>query len=230
MDKLAGGDGKDEASSTVLSQMADGSNATTASPTALDLLVNGSNAPPESTTALDLSVNVSNTTREGEAMAAGAVGNNDTPMGNNAAGDSSIPPIQQSTLFLHLRGGVGSEQPMITDASVQNGSNVLSKVEDRIGRTPQVSCLPAASNARALSSLSAVAACWSTSATANVGGTGIAVVALAATTPITVQDARLPGADKNCVRQSPLARRALVNSFLSEATEAAQTVDVATVD
>ena len=65
---------------------------------------------------------------------------------------------------------------------------------------------------------------------ANVGGTGIAVAASAATTAITNQDACIPGADKNCIRQSPLARRALVNSFLSEATEAAQTVDVATVD
>ena len=48
---------------------------------------------------LDLSVDVSDATREGEAVAAGTVGDNDTPIGNDAAGDSSIPPMQQSTLF-----------------------------------------------------------------------------------------------------------------------------------
>ena len=98
-DESAGEDGEDEASSTALSRTADGSDATTASPTALDRLVDGSNASPASTIALDLSVNVSNATREGEAAAAGTVGDNDTPVGNDATGDYSIPPMQQATLF-----------------------------------------------------------------------------------------------------------------------------------
>jgi hypothetical protein len=83
--------------STALSHTADGSSATTTSPTALDRLVDGSNAPPASTTVLDSSVDGSVATREGEAAAAGAVSNDDTPVGNDAVGDSSIPPMRQST-------------------------------------------------------------------------------------------------------------------------------------
>ena len=96
--------------------------------------------------------------------------------------------------------------------------------------TPQASCSPAVTNARALSSLSAAAARWSTSALADVGGLGIAIAALAATPAIANQDACIPGADKNCVGQSPLVGRTLAILFLSVATEAAQTVDAATVD
>ena len=229
-DESAGGDDEDEASSTALSRTADRSDATTASPTTLDRLVDGSDAPPASITALDSSVDGSDATREGEAAAAGAVGDDDTPVGNDAAGDSSIPPMRQSTLFSHFRRGVGSEQPTTTAASVRNGSNVSTEIEDGLGTTPQVSCPPAALNARALSSLSAAAARRSTSATADVGGSGIAVADSAATTAIADQDARVPGADENCVGQSPLAGRALVNSFLSVAAEAAQTVDAAKAD
>ena len=173
---------------------------------------------------------MSDATREGEATAAGAVCDDDTPVGNDATGDSSIPPMQQSTFLLHFRQSVRSKQPMTMAGLVKNGSNVLSKVEVRIGTTLQVSCPPAALNARASSSLSTVAARQSTSATTEEGGTEIAVAALAATVAITNQDARVPGADKNCVGQSLLAGHTLVNSFLSEAAEAPQTVDAAMVD
>ena len=126
---------------------------------------------------------------------------------------------------------MGSEQPTITAALVQNGSNVSSEVEDGIGKTPQVIYPPAALNARASSSPLAAAARRSTSATAGVGGSGIAVADLAATTAISDQDAHVLGAgDKNCVGQSLLAGCALVNSFLSVAAEAAQMVDVTTAD
>ncbi len=224
------GEDVDDPSPTALSRTADGSDATTASTTALGHLVDGSDAPPASATALYSSVDGSDVTREGEAVAAGAVGDDDTPVGNGATGDSSIPPMRKSTLFSYFRRGVGSEQLSTTAASVRNGSNVSTEVEDGIGTTPQVSCPPAASNARASSSLSAAAARRSTSAPAVVGGLGSAVAAPAATPAIADQDACVPGADENCVGQSPLAGIALANSFLSVAAEAAQTVDAATAD
>ena len=96
-DESVGDNNKEEASSTDLSHTADGSSATTTSPTALDRLVDESDAPPASTTVLDSSVDDSAATREGEAAAAGAVSNDDTPVGNDAMGDSSIPPMRQST-------------------------------------------------------------------------------------------------------------------------------------
>ena len=68
------------------------------------------------------------------------------------------------------------------------------------------------------------------SATAVVGGLGIAVAASAATTAIGNWDVGVPGADENWVGQSPIAGRALLKSFLSVAAEAAQTVDAATAD
>ena len=113
---------------------------------------------------------------------------------------------------------------------VRNGSNVLTEIEDGIGTTPQVSCPPAALNATTSSSLSAAAACWSTSATANIGGSEIAVADTAMMTAIADRDARVPEVDEKCVRQSPLAGRALVNSFLSVAAEAVQTVDATMAD
>jgi len=64
----------------------------------------------------------------------------------------------------------------------------------------------------------------------NVGGSGIAVADSAMTTAIADRDARIPGADEKCVRQSPLAGRALVISFLSVAAEAAQMVDATMAD
>ncbi len=67
--------------------------------TALNLPVDGSNAPPASTTTLGVPVGGSDAMREGELVAAGALGEEETPIGNGAMGDSSIPPIQQSTLY-----------------------------------------------------------------------------------------------------------------------------------
>ena len=99
LDALADGNEDNGASPTALGWMANGSNATNASTTALNLLVDGSNAPPASTTTLGVPVGGSDATREGELAAAGAVGEEETPVGNSAMGNSSIPPMRQSTLY-----------------------------------------------------------------------------------------------------------------------------------
>jgi hypothetical protein len=155
-DALADGNEDDDASPTALGWMANGSNATNASTTALDLLVDGSDAPPTSTTTLGVLVGGSNATREGESAAAGAIGEEETPVGNGATGDSSIPPMQQSTLYpLFRQGSKRVERPLATAALVQNGMTVLTKVDNGSGTTPLVGCPLAARNAGALNGATA---------------------------------------------------------------------------
>jgi hypothetical protein len=98
-DAFADGDKDNGTSPTAYGWTANGSNATNASTTALDLPVDGSDSPPASTTTLGVLVGGSNAMRDGELAAAGAVGEEETPIGNGATGDSSIPPMQQSTLY-----------------------------------------------------------------------------------------------------------------------------------
>jgi hypothetical protein len=118
-DALADGNKDDGASPTALGWTANGSNATNASTTALVLPVDGSDAPPASTTTLGMPVGGSNATREGELAAAGAISEEETPVGNGATGDSSIPPMQQSTLYpLFQQGSERVEQPLATAALV----------------------------------------------------------------------------------------------------------------
>ncbi len=157
-DALADGNKDNGASPTALGWTANGSDATNASATALDLPVDGSDASPASTTTLGVPVGGSDATREGELAAAGAVGEEETPISNGAMGDSSIPPMQQSTLYpLFRQGSEREERPLATAASVQNGTTILTKVDDRSGRTSLVGCPLAARNARALNGATAAA-------------------------------------------------------------------------
>ncbi len=157
-DALADGNKDDGASPTALGWTANGSNATNASTTALDLPVNGSDAPPASTTTLGMPVGGSDATREGELVAAGAVGEEETPVSNGAMGDSSTPPMQQSTLYpLFQQGSKRAEQPLATATLVQNETTVLTEVDDGSGTTPLVGCPVAARNARALNGATAAA-------------------------------------------------------------------------
>jgi hypothetical protein len=84
---------------TLTSLTANGSNATMASATALDYLVNGSNALLASITALGFPANGSHLTEEGDATGADSGGNKEVPIDNDATGDSSIPPMQQSIFY-----------------------------------------------------------------------------------------------------------------------------------
>jgi hypothetical protein len=157
-DALADGEEDDGASPTSLGWTASGSNATNASTTALNLLVDGSDAPPASTTTLDVPVSRSNATSEGELAAAGVVGEEETPVGKGATGDSSIPPMQQATLYpLFQWGSKRVEWPLATAVSVQNGTTVPTEVDNGSGTTPQVGCPLAARNARALNGTTAAA-------------------------------------------------------------------------
>jgi hypothetical protein len=157
-DALADGDKDNGASPTALGWTANGSDATNALATALDLPVNGSDAPPASTTTLGVPFGGSDATREGELAAAGAVGEEQTPVGKGATGDSSIPPMRQSALYpLFRRGSKRVEQPLATAPSEQNGMTVLTKVDDGSGMTPLVGCPLAARNARALNGATAAA-------------------------------------------------------------------------
>jgi hypothetical protein len=154
----ADGNEDDGASPTALGRTANGSNATNASTTALNLPVDGSDAPPVSTTTLGMPVGGSNATREGESAAPGAIGEDETPVGNGATGDSSIPPMQQSTLYpFFLQGSERVERPLAIAALVQNGMTVLTKVDNGSGMTLLVGHPLAARNAWALNGATAVA-------------------------------------------------------------------------
>jgi hypothetical protein len=130
-DALADGDEDDGTSPTALDWTANGSNTTNALTTALDLPVDGSDAPPASTTTLGVPVGDSDVTREGELAAAGAVGEEETPLSNGPMGDSSIPPMRQSTLYpLFRRGSKRVEQQLAMAALVRNGMTILTKVDN----------------------------------------------------------------------------------------------------
>jgi hypothetical protein len=123
-----------DTSITACGQVATVSNAANTSATALSRSVDKSNAPPTSTTALNLLVNGSNATRTGDAMAAGANGNKENPLGNSAEGDSHIPPMQQSTLYLIFRQGNDRLRGLsATNSSGQNVTTILTGVEDGSG-------------------------------------------------------------------------------------------------